>query len=261
MALDSQKAVGKVLKATKLADKLELRQITVPIGVLMTQSKHIPVLGHAEGICHVFVDKDADLQMALKIVRDSKLDYPAACNAMETLLIHEELMEESSFFDDVCRMLKKHNVKIHSGPRLSRRMTFSPPLVKKMKTEYGGLECAIELVTSVEQAIEHVVNFGSGHTDVVVTRNEDTAQRFINGIDSACAFHNASSRFADGYRFGLGAEVGISTGKIHARGPVGMEGLLTTKWILHGNGHGAFDFTESGGMKFLHEPIPIVSEE
>ena len=139
---------------------------------IQLQSQHIPVMGHAEGICHVYVDKDADLQKAFKIIRDAKCDYPAACNAMETLLIHEDLIE-GEFFTDVCNMLKKEGVKINSGPKLSEILTFGPPPAKTMKHEYGSLECCIEVIKDIDAAIDHIHTYGSGHTEVIVTENSE----------------------------------------------------------------------------------------
>ncbi|XP_019865690.1 delta-1-pyrroline-5-carboxylate synthase [Aethina tumida] len=261
----AQNAISLVSTREEIGDLLSMEQhidLIIPRGSsdlvrsIQSQSQHIPVMGHAEGICHTYIDKDADLQKALKIIRDGKCDYPAACNAMETLLIHQSLME-GDFFSDVCNMLKKEGVRINAGPKLNEMLTFGPPLAKTMKHEYGALECCIEVVKDTDEAIDHIHAFGSGHTDVIVTENREEARNFQRKVDSACVFHNASSRFADGFRFGLGAEVGISTARIHARGPVGVEGLLTTKWVLNGTDHAAADFAEGGGRTWLHESLPL----
>ncbi|KAL5234669.1 hypothetical protein ACI65C_002079 [Semiaphis heraclei] len=261
----AQDAISLVSTREEISDLLAMENhidLIIPRGSselvrsIQDQCAHIPVLGHSEGICHVYVDMDADLDKALSIIRDSKCDYPAACNAMETLLIHEGLFE-GPFFNEVCDMLKKENVQLFSGPKLSSRLTFGPPQAKSLKHEYGELGCTIELVSGMDSAINHIHAYGSGHTEVIVTENSESATKFQRDVDSACVFHNASSRFADGFRFGLGAEVGISTARIHARGPVGVEGLLTTKWILKGDGHVVSEFVEGGKRTYVHEHLAI----
>ena len=204
-------------------------------------------MGHSDGICHIYVDKDADVAKAIKIIVDSKTDYPSACNAVETILIHEKFVETSA--DPLLRSLRADGVNVFGGPRAMKAGLTERPC-KSFRTEYGDLAITIEIVSSLTEAIRHIHKFGSGHTECIVTENADTAKTFLRTVDSACVFHNTSTRFADGYRFGLGAEVGISTGRIHARGPVGVEGLLTVKWRLRGDGHTASMFSK-GDSQFI----------
>lgn len=256
--------VALVSRREDIADLLQLNQyidLVIPRGSqdlvnrIQQLSQGIPVLGHSEGICHVFVDQDVDPDMALQVVKDSKCDYPAACNSMETLLIHRS-HREGPLFDKMCEMLRLQGVKIHAGPKLGQLLKFGPSLAASMRTEYSSLECAVEIVDDLDDAINHINKYGSSHTDAIVTNNEENGERFLKMVDSACVFKNASTRFADGYRFGLGAEVGVSTSRIHARGPVGLEGLLTHKWLLSGSGQVVADFT-AGKSKFIHKKLPI----
>jgi glutamate-5-semialdehyde dehydrogenase len=198
------------------------------------QSTKIPVLGHADGVCHVFIDKAADVDKATRIVVDAKAQYPAVCNAAETLLVHREF----AGFDKVLAALKRAGVEL------------------RMETDFGAefldLIMAVHIVNSLDEAIDHIHRYGSGHTDAIITEDAAVAQRFLNEVDSAGVYWNASTRFADGFRYGFGAEVGISTNKTHARGPVGIDGLLIYKYQLIGNGHVVATYVGEDARPFKH---------
>jgi gamma-glutamyl phosphate reductase len=210
----------------------------------------IPVLGHADGVCHVFVDRSADPAMARGIVLDSKTDYPAACNAMETLLLHRDTVA-SGLAAELLGALRGAGVALHGA-----RGAFDLPEPPSLSHEYGDLAATVAVVDDVGEAIDWVNAHGSGHTDAIVTADAASARAWLSGLDSACAFHNCSTRFADGYRFGLGAEVGISTGRIHARGPVGVEGLLTRQATVVGQGDTVAPFS-AGQRAFTHRELPL----
>jgi glutamate-5-semialdehyde dehydrogenase len=211
----------------------------------------IPVLGHTEGVCHVFVDSDADLSMAEEIAYDAKVQYPAVCNAVETLLVHEDVAER--FLPAMVDRYREADVELRGDERSRDIVEMAEATEADWSTEYGDLILSIKIVDSLTDAIEHINLYGSKHTESIVTGDADHASTFMRSIDAASVFHNASTRFADGYRFGLGAEVGISTGKIHARGPVGLEGLTTYKYHLEGDGQLVASYAGEDAKPFLHE--------
>ena len=216
-------------------------------------STRIPVLGHADGVCHLYLDAAADPAMAAHLAVDGKCDYPAACNATETLLVHRELLESLPL---VGRALRAAGVELRADARSLPFLEDARPATDDdWGAEFGDRILAVRTVDSLDQAIDHIHRHGSAHTDAIVTGDETTARAFLDRVDSASVFWNASTRFADGYRYGLGAEVGISTGRIHARGPVGVEGLLTTRWLLTGQGQGAGDYGK-GKRTFTHRDLP-----
>jgi len=214
---------------------------------------NIPVLGHAEGICHVYIDSDADLDMAINIAVDSKCQYVAVCNAAETMLVDEKIAKE--FLPKVKTALQAKNVEIRGCEKTASIIDVKPATEEDWSTEYLDYILSIKVVADLDEAIEHINNYSSGHTDAIVTNNKEKAQRFMDLVDSANVFWNCSTRFSDGYRYGLGAEVGISTNKIHARGPVGLEGLVIYKWKLMGTGQIVADYASPNAKKFLHKKL------
>ncbi len=211
----------------------------------------IPVLGHAEGVCHIYVDRAANPELAMRVIADAKLDYPAACNAVETVLVHEQIA--ASFLPRLADALRAGGVRLR-GDAAVRASTSSAEVmpVEDWHTEFGDAELAISVVASMEAAIEHIHTHGSAHTEAILTEDAEAAEQFLREVDSASVVHNASTRFADGFRYGLGAEVGISTSKLHARGPVGLEGLTTSKYVLRGHGHVAGAYRGAGARAFTH---------
>jgi len=212
----------------------------------------IPVLGHAEGVCHVYVDKYADQAMALRVIEDAKTDYPAACNAVETVLVHREIAGE--FLPKLAERCLARGIAMH-GDATVQMLLRDVPMVKDWHTEYGELELSIGVVTSLDAAMEHIHEHGSVHTESIITEDVAAAERFLREVDAASVMHNASTRFADGFRYGFGAEVGISTSKFHARGPVGLEGLTTYKYVVRGDGHVAGEYRGENARVFTHRRI------
>ena len=211
----------------------------------------IPVLGHTEGVCHVFVDRDADLEMATNVAFDAKVQYPAVCNAVETLLVHEDVAAD--YLPEMVTRYEDAGVELRGDAATRDVVDVDAATDKDWSTEYGDLELSIKVVDSLDAAIDHVNTHGSKHTESILTEDADRASTFMRSIDAASVFHNASTRFADGYRYGLGAEVGISTGKIHARGPVGLEGLTTYKYYLEGDGQLVATYSGENAKPYLHE--------
>lgn len=249
-ALETRDEIEDLLKEDRLVDLVIPRGSKEFVSHIMEVSS-IPVMGHADGICHVYVDEAADPAMAARIVVDSKAQYPAACNAAEVLLIHSTFARRlypggKSGLEILTEALEAAGVELD----------FAPPT---WAVEYLDLKMAVKLVDSLDEAIGHINTWGSGHTDAIVTASEAASAHFLSEVDSASVYHNASTRFADGWRYGLGAEVGISTGKLHARGPVGLQGLMTYKWVLEGSGQIVADYA-SGAKSFLHEDLPLSGE-
>ncbi len=248
-----------------LLDQDEKIDLIIPRGSnefvrYIQENTKIPVLGHSSGICHLYLDRDCDPQKAVSVTLDSKLDYPSACNAVETLLVHEKAAR--SVFPDLLEQLIEAGVKMKGCKQTIElakkyRLELEPAIEEDWKTEYTDLILSVKIVASAEEAVEHVNFYGSHHTDSIMTENPGTADYFLSQVDSGCVFHNVSTRFSDGYVFGLGAEVGISTNKTHSRGPVGLEGMVIYKYLLKGNGQIRASFSGKEAQPFLHKPLAL----
>jgi glutamate-5-semialdehyde dehydrogenase len=214
----------------------------------------IPVLGHSEGVCHIYVDRDVDEELALRVIDDAKTDYAAACNAVETVLVHREVAAE--FLPKLAERLRARGVELHGDATVRQLLRgFEVEAVEDWHTEFGELELSIGVVESMDAAIEHIHAHGSSHTESILTEDHAAAERFLREVDAASVMHNASTRFADGFRYGFGAEVGISTSKFHARGPVGLEGLTTYKYVLRGHGQVAGEYRGAKARSFTHRRV------
>jgi len=249
--LESRQDVTEMLSCEKDIDLIIPRGSNEFVRHIM-QNTSIPVLGHADGICHVYIDADADIDMAVNIALDSKCQYVAVCNAAETLLVHNEIAGD--FLPRMKEAFDKKNVEIRGCERTRTIINARPATEEDWRTEYLDYIISVKVVDSLDEAIDHINKYGSHHTDAIVTNDKAAGEKFMNLVDSADVMLNCSTRFSDGYRFGLGAEVGISTNKIHARGPVGLEGLLIYKWKLIGSGQIVADYAE-GKTQFKHRRI------
>jgi glutamate-5-semialdehyde dehydrogenase len=214
-----------------------------------------PVLGHADGLCHAYVDAHVDLAQAVAICYDAKIQYPAVCNAIETVLVHRDVAE--AFLPMLASAYRQAGVEMR-GCEVAQSILpdITPAVRADWETEYLDLVVSIKVVKSLDDAIAHITRYGSGHTETILTQDADAAAQFLNRVDAATVMHNASTRFADGFRFGKGAEVGISTNKTHARGPVGLDGLVIYKYCLVGQGHLVADYVGPNAKPFTHRPLP-----
>ena len=200
----------------------------------VSENSRIPVLKHDKGLCHIYIDKAMELQKALNIAINAKCSRPAVCNAAETFLVHESVA--SKFLSAVYPLLKEYNVEIFGCPKTAKIIECKSASEQNYDTEYDDFKLNIKVVASIDEALAHIARYGSGHSEAIISEDYSACQRFLSEVDASCVFANASTRFNDGGEFGFGAEVGISTNRLHARGPVGVEGLTSYKYIIYGNG-------------------------
>ena len=253
--LERREDVTEMLKLDKYIDLIIPRGSNDFVRFVQSNTK-IPVLGHADGICHAYVDKKYDEKKALDVCFDAKVQYPAVCNAIETLLVHEKSAKK--FLPKIGRMYKEAKVEMRCCPQsyeILKELKVKKAKEKDWSTEYNDLIISIKVVKSLEDAVAHINKYGSRHTDTIITEDKKASEYFLNFVDSSSVMLNASTRFADGFRYGKGAEIGISTGKIHARGPTGMEGMLIYKYKLIGNGHKVSDYVGKNAKPYTHRKL------
>ena len=241
LQLEARSEITDLLTCNESVDLLIPRGSNAFVQYIMNNTK-IPVMGHADGICHIYVDKEADFKKAIPIIIDAKTQYVSACNSVETLLIHKDIVDE--FVPKLYEALKENNVELRGTEEIVKLTGCNQGTEEDNRKEYLDYIVSAKVINSLDEAIEHINYFGSHHTDCIITENSETANEFMRYVDSAGVYQNCSTRFADGYRYGFGAEVGISTSKIHARGPVGLEGLVSYKYKLFGNGNVVDDYAK-----------------
>ncbi|MBA7695010.1 Gamma-glutamyl phosphate reductase [subsurface metagenome] len=247
--VETREQIGELLELDRWIDLMIPRGSNELVRRIQENTR-IPVLGHAEGICHLYVDREADLDMAVEVAYDAKCQYPAVCNAIETLLVHSGAAEE--YLPRLADRLE--GVELRGDERTRGIIEARTAEESDWRAEYNDLILSIRMVDSLDEAVDHINTYGSHHTDSIITGSEAAARRFLADVDSSSVMWNCSTRFADGFRYGLGAEVGISTGKIHARGPVGLEGLTSSKYILEGDGQIVSGYAD-GSRRFTHRDL------
>lgn len=251
--VQGREAVKELLAQDKYVDLVVPRGSNQLVQFVHANTR-IPVLGHADGVCHIYVDNAADLASACDIIVDAKVTYPSACNAVETVLLHSDIAAQ--FLPELVRRLQSEKVTVRGCERAREIVSDLEPVADdEWHTEYGDLVLAVRVVDGLSEAITHINQYGSAHTDSILTADQAAAERFLDEVDSAGVYHNVSTRFSDGYRYGFGAEVGISTNKIHARGPVGLEALATYKYKLYGNGQLVSTYSGKNARPFKHEQL------
>ncbi len=248
---EQHQEIDELLSCHDCVDLLIPRGSNSFVQYIMNHTK-IPVMGHADGVCHIYVDNSYDIEKAIPVLVDAKTQYTAACNAVETLLVNRQIAKE--FLPEAEKALKAAGVSIRGTKEVQQIIECEEMQEEDFHTEYLDMTISVKIVEDVEEAIYHINEYGSHHTDCILSENQENVERFMQLVDSAGVYHNCSTRFADGFRYGFGAEVGISTGKIHARGPVGLEGLVTYKYKLFGHGQIVQDYA-SGKKAFHFEEI------